>query len=117
MELQCNATIRSERFRVGVVHHLYSIQSRDVSIAFHLQEILVPLVLAHYRLVFGSGPYEPLAADIINARCVAADGAIDLELGTLGHVGGAGLELGVEKNATVAVRLAFELQREMKILV
>src|SRR5437868_5722748 len=98
MKLQCDPAVGAEWLRVSIVDHQYSVQSRYVSVTLHLQQVLVPLVLAHDSLVFGCGPDQPLTPDIVDAGCVPPDCAIDLELWTLNEVGSAGLELGVKKH-------------------
>src|SRR5258708_4771259 len=55
-------------------------------------------------------------AHVIDSRGVVPDDAIDLELRALHHVSGAGLKLGVKKDAAIAISLTLEFQGEVKVL-
>src|SRR6478752_1338036 len=117
VKLQGDRAVERLRLRVGEVHHLHAVQARHVPVAFHFQEVLVPVAEPHDRLVFRCGPDDPLAAIAVNAAGVFVDGAVHFELKPLGDVGRAGLEVGMEEDAAVPVAFTPEFQRQLEVLV
>src|SRR5581483_4071856 len=80
VELQRDGSIKGLRTWIGEVDHLDAVQPRHVAIAFHLEQILIPLAQANNSLVLRRGPYNPLTPVAIDTRRVPPNRAVDLEL-------------------------------------
>src|SRR6188508_3469477 len=83
VELQRDGAVERLRVRVGEVHHLHAVETRDVAVALHLEQVLVPLAQPHDRLVLGRGPDNPLPAVPVDAAGVLVDRAVHFELQAL----------------------------------
>src|SRR4051812_16524782 len=86
VQLQRDAAVRRFGAGVGEVDHLHAVETGDVAVAFYLEQVLVPVALAHDGLVFRCGPYDPVAAVAVDAGRVLHDRAVHLELQALGDV-------------------------------
>ena len=89
-----------------------------MTISVDLDEIVVPVAHADHALIFGRRPDHPSAPVFgVDAGSVMHHGAVDLELHTLGHIGGSRLERAVEEDAAVAIPHALEAERKLKVFV
>src|SRR5271165_764247 len=115
MQLKSDAAVLPFGLWIRVIDHLHPIQAGDIPVAFHFQQILIPVIATHYDLVLRSRPYDPAAPHIIDSSRMLPQPAIDLELRPLRNIGRSGLEVDVEEHAAVSIGLAFELEGQMEI--
>src|SRR5260370_2278428 len=115
LQLERDAAIRALRLGIGEVDHLHAIQPRNVAVPDHHHQVLVPVVWTNHGFVLRRRPHDPMAMDVVNARGVVVDAAVNLELRSLSRVRGAGLELDVKEYAAVAVALAFVPERQLEV--
>ena len=79
MELQRDGAVGRAWGRVGEVDDHDAVEARHKMVAFHLQQIVVPVVLMDHELKFGRGPRDP--ESMYDAR-IAREGCVPTRPGS-----------------------------------
>src|ERR1022692_178498 len=117
VQLQRDGAVVHLIHRVGEVDHLHAVQPRAMVVAHHGQHIIVPLRGLDRELVLGRRPHDPAAPRGVDAAGMMVQVAVDLELVSLGDVGGTGLEAGAVEDAAIAAGHALETDGQLEIFV